>query len=108
MGDLSEVKIGDRLFVKTGNHGHGRIVPIDRITPSGRVITKCGEFNPNGRLRGSRGWDSTWARKASDDDIAGVFRIGLVHKLEMFRAWEKLSSDDLKTAAAIVDKYKLP
>jgi hypothetical protein len=106
--DLNGVKAGDSLFIKTGNYDKGRIVRVDRVTPTGRVIAGGSEFNPNGRKRGSRGWDSTWARLASEDDIAGIYRHGLVRNLEQFRQWEKMSPEDLKAASALVDKYKLP
>lgn len=108
MTDLLGLKVGDKLFVKRGHYDKGSIVAVDRITPTGRVITKRGEFNPNGRLRGSSGWLSETARPATEDDIAGIYRYGLVQKLESFRTWDKLSAEDLKAATAIVDKYKLP
>lgn len=109
MADLLGLKVGDRLFVKRGHHDKGSIVAVDRITPTGRVITKRGEFNPNGRLRGSGGWLSEWARPATEDDIAGIYRHGLVQKLESVHSyWNKLSAEDLKTATTIIEKYKLP
>lgn len=108
IGDLTGAKVGDKLFVKSGHYDKGSIVTVDRITPTGRIVTKHGEFNPNGRKRGSDGWQSTWARLATEDDVAGIFRLGLVSKIERFRAWDKLSADDLKTVSEIVSKYQLP
>lgn len=108
MNDLAGVKVGDQLFVKSGHYDKGNIVKVDRVTPSGRVITASGDFNPNGRRRGGNGWLSTWARPATEDDIAGIYRYGLVQKLAEFRLWDKLSADDLKAASEIIAKYKLP
>lgn len=108
MSDLTGVQVGDQLLVTNRSYGKGYIVTAERITPTGRVITKSGEFNPNGRKRGDTGWHSTWARKATEDDIAGIYRYGLVSKLERFRAWDKLSADDLKAASEIIAKYDLP
>lgn len=111
MNDLANVKVGDKLFVKGGHYDKGHIVAVDRITPTGRVITKSGEFNPDGRKRGERGgmtWSRLRARPATEDDIAGIYRYGLVQKLERFRLWEKLNSDDLKAASQIIAKYELP
>ena len=108
MTDLANVKAGDKLFVKSGHYDKGRIIVADRITPTGRVITKHGEFNPNGRKRGDSGWDSTWARPATEDDIAGIYRHGLVQKLAAFRLWDKLSAEDLKTVSALIAKYADP
>lgn len=87
MADLLGLKVGDKLFVKRGHYDKGSIVAVDRITPTGRVITRRGEFNPNGRLRGGSGYMSEWARPATEDDIEGIYRHGLVEKLVSFRAW---------------------
>jgi len=110
MNDLDGVKPGDRLLVKIGHHDKGHLVTVDRVTASGRVITASGEFNPNGRKRGEdrNSWSRTIARLATEDDIAGIFRLGLVSKLERFRTWDKLSADDLKAAVSIVEKYRSP
>jgi len=65
MGDLSEVTIGDLLFVKGSHYDKGRLEIVERVTPSGRVITKAGQYDPSGRMRGQRGWQSRWARLAT-------------------------------------------
>lgn len=108
MSDLTDVKVGDKLFVRSGHYSRSMILTADRITPSGRVITTSGEFNRNGRKRGDSGWHTTWARKATEDDIAGIYRNGLVQELSNFRAWDKLSAADLKSASEIIAKYKQP
>lgn len=105
MGDLAGVRVGDKLFIKSGHYDRGRIEAVDRVTPSGRVITKSGEFNPNGRKRGDSGWQSALARLATEDDVAGIRRHNLVQELEKFRLWDKLSADDLKAASEIIAKY---
>jgi hypothetical protein len=104
MPDLENVKAGDKIFVSE-RFGAGRVVEVDRVTPTGRVITKVGEFNPNGRRRGDDGWSRTFARLASEDDIAGIYRSGLVSKIEGFRNWSRLTPEELKATAAIVDKH---
>lgn len=108
MGNLEDVKTGDKLFVKSGPYDKGCIVMVDRVTPTGRVITKSGEFNSNGSLRGDNGWQQTWARPATEDDIAGIYRYGLVQKLLQFRAWEKLGAEDLRAASEIIARYATP
>lgn len=104
---LAGVKPGDKLFVKAGIHDSGSIVTADRVTPSGRVITAVGEFNPDGYRRGDSSWSRSFARRATEDDIAGVNRYRLAQKLASFRLWEKLSADDLKAAAEIIAKYEV-
>lgn len=106
MNDLEGVKAGDKLFVNQGTGRTGYISVVKRVTPTGRVIAEHGEFNPNGRKRGDHGWSRAYARLATEGDLAGVYRAGLVSKLSYFRDWEKLSPDDLKTVAAIVDKHR--
>lgn len=107
MNDLSEIKPGDKLFVQ-GGYGKGHIETVERVTPTGRVITQSYQYELNGRRRGDTGWRRSVARRATDDDLAGIFRSGLVHKCESFRGWEKMSAEDLKTAADLVAKYQLP
>lgn len=100
MYDLSGVKVGDKLLIKS--YGSGRIEVAERITPTGRVITKTGTFTPNGRLMGdSSTWHRTYAKVATEDDVAGIFRIGLVDKFRRFD-WNKLSAEDLKTINKII------
>lgn len=107
MSDLSSVKIGDKLFVQGVSYVPGYITTVARVTPTGRVITKHGEFNPNGYKRGEKGvLGRHRARPATEDDIAGIYRAGLVSRLERFRLWDKLSADDLKAVAGIVAKYE--
>lgn len=66
---LSGVKVGDKLCVLQ-RMGSKRIVVVERVTPSGRVITPAGEFNPNGTVRGQADpWNRMTARPANKDDI---------------------------------------
>lgn len=107
MTDLSEAKVGDKLFVTTSFHNNGRIVTVDRRTPGGRLITSIGVFNPNGSLRGDVAtWGRTFARLATKDDIENIHRFGLVRKIECFRLWGKLSTEDLKAVSDIISKYE--
>lgn len=106
MTDLTNVKVGDKLFVKVGYYDKGQIIAVDRVTPTGRVITKVGQFNPDGRRRGDSGWERASARPATEDDIAGIYRHGLVRALTEFRHWEKMTAADLKAAADLIAKYK--
>lgn len=87
MSDLSDVKPGDKLFIKSGHYDRGHIEDVERITPTGRVIVKRGTFERSGRLRGGNSWCSTYARPATEDDIAGNYRYGLVSKISNFRGW---------------------
>lgn len=96
---LSGVKAGDTLFVVSRFSKH--LVKVERVTPTGRVITKNGEYNPNGRLRGAAGWDSPRARLATEDDIAGINRGNLVYKLERFQ-WGNLDAETLKKVCELI------
>lgn len=106
MSDLSNVKPGDVLYVWR-NRGHGDLIPVDRVTPSGRVIAGHYTFERTGYAQGERSvWSYTYARLATQDDIASVKRDNLVAPIARFNAWSKLSPDDLNAVAAIVDRYK--
>ncbi len=107
MDESLDVKAGDRLFVRGSSpYDKGFIEVVERLTPTGRIITKHHQYDPNGRRRGETGWGRHTARKATEDDIAGIYRVGLVSKIDRFRQWSKLSADDLQAVAAIVAKHE--
>lgn len=102
---LDGVKAGDKLCIYS-RWEVNRIEVVERVTPTGRVVTRLGQFDRTGYLRGrTSSWDLMRARPATEDDIAGIYRAGLMDKIERFRGWGKLSADDLKAVAALVDQY---
>jgi len=105
---LGRVCVGDSLCIRN-RLGASRIVSAERVTPTQMVVTKVGVFNKDGTLRGERDtwWNRTRATPATEDDIAGIYRAGIVLKVEEFRGWDKLSADDLKAVGALVDRYSL-
>jgi len=105
MGDLSEAKVGDKLYVED-RFGSGRIVVVDSLTPGGLVVTKSGTFTPRGRKYGDGKdlWSHSRARLATEDDFAKVRQANLVGRIVRFRDWDKLTPDELSTVASIVDR----
>ena len=104
MNDLSEVTIGTKLFVRVGHYDRGCIEVVERITPTGRIVTRSGTYERSGYKRGGDSWSRGYARIATEDDIAGIYRYGLVGRLRHFD-WNKLSADDLKAVDEITKKY---
>jgi hypothetical protein len=92
------------MFVRSGHYDKGHIEIVEKVTPSGRFVLKSGTYDPNGRKRGQNSWYSTWATLATEDQIAGVYRNGLVAKFKAFD-WSKLPPDDLKAVNVIVSKH---
>ena len=105
--DLKEAKVGDTLWISDRWKPLGFLQTVERITPSGRVITKHAEYNPDGRRRGTSGFDVCYARIATPEDIAKVYRAKVLQKVSHF-TWDKLGDDDLKSVAEIVARYQLP
>lgn len=107
MDDLSEAVVGTKLYITTSSYGRGYIASVERITPSGRVITKNGiTFERSGRKRGGGDrWQRTRARIATEDDIAGIWRDGLVEKFRGFK-WDKLTAEELKAVDEIVARHQ--
>lgn len=105
MSDLTGVKVGDKVFVSRGGYDRGHITTVKKITPSGRVITVNGSvYNQDGYRRGeTSAWHRTFARVATEDDIAGIYRYSLVEKFKSFD-WNKCSAEDLKTINEIVNR----
>lgn len=100
--DLANVEVGTKLFICGGGDYKGRIEVVVRVTPTGRIVTRTGTFDRNGRLRGEIGsWHRHYARIATDDDIAGVNRWALVNKLKGIN-WDKLPAEQLKAINEII------
>lgn len=53
----TKFKAGDEVAIVSGYGNKYRLTNIDRVTPSGRMFTKCDRvFNPDGWARGSSGY----------------------------------------------------
>lgn len=55
MSDLRGMKPGDEIFIGQP-WGPGRIVKVERVTPSGRVIAGGDTYMPRGSMVGGRSW----------------------------------------------------
>jgi hypothetical protein len=99
---LSDVKVGVKLCVLS-RLSPKRIEMVLKVTPTGRVVTRSGTFNPDGNLRGDL-FNKTRARLATDDDLIEVYRARLVERFRRYD-WNKLSSDDLKFINTILNNY---
>lgn len=104
MGDLSGVKVGDKLCIRRSHYQPSTIEIVERVTPTGRVITKSGAFERSGYMRGGDSWSRPYAWLATEDDIAGVHRYGLVSTFKQFD-WNRLTAEDLKAVDVIVKRY---
>src|SRR5260221_4855887 len=101
MADLSSVKAGDKLYVKRGHYDTGRIVTVDRLTPSGRVIAGTQTFEKDGRLRGGDGWNRTWAEVATQYHADKVEQAALANKMHRL-CWETHSLATLRAVQALL------
>jgi hypothetical protein len=107
--DLSNVKVGDALFVESsgGLHGGMRIDYVVEITKAGNIKTeKSGIFLPNGYLRGEHGFYHTHARLATPQDKATILRMNRVRTIQRFSKWDSLSDTDAELVWNIVMKFK--
>jgi len=89
--------VGDELAFSVGwGRGHWEIIPIERVTPSGRMI--CGRFtvNPNLTIRGRRsGAGGPWRAEPVTPEIREQCRrYGLLTFLASFN-FSELSTDHL-------------
>jgi hypothetical protein len=81
MADLSSVRPGDKLYIKSGHYDVGRIGIVDRVTPTGRIISGSNTFEKNGRLRGQEGWTRTWAEVATQTHFDKIEQAFLADKV---------------------------
>lgn len=103
MYNLENVRVGDKLFVK--NRNYDGVVTVERITAT-LVITKLYRFNKKtGIAQGSDSWSSTWARPATDDDIAQAYRKKLIRKCEDL-SFELLTVEQMENILKIANSNK--
>lgn len=71
--DISDLNVGDRCCYITHGIGGRKIVSlkIDRITPSGRIVTGTMTWNPDGSLRGASEYSRTGRLMPVTDEIQG-------------------------------------
>lgn len=105
--DLSKATVGTLLRIVRGIHDDTFLERVERVTPSGLVVTKSATFRVDGvqRQHGSV-LDRCRARIATEEDIADVRRNRLIRHLRNF-AWEKLSAEHLKVVGEIVKRYSV-
>lgn len=62
---MSKYKVGDRLAFS--HQWKWRVYPIDKITPSGRMV--CGPYtlNPDLSIRGREKWGPCWAYEVTEE-----------------------------------------
>jgi len=104
MPDLSNVKTGDKLYVP-GRFEGGSILTVQRITPTGRIVTENGTFMPNGRLVGASGWDVTHGRPATPEDIENVRQSKILHRLKATK-WAEVSPETRDAIVQLLNSAK--
>jgi hypothetical protein len=102
MTETIELKVGDELAF-LGNYGtRWRILPISKITPSGRM--HCGDYvlNPDLSVRGVSGHSGPFCGVVPDDRIRKKCR--RQDTLEAIRGvdWSKMSTINLRSVLLIV------
>lgn len=101
MYNLENVRVGDKLFIE--NRNFNGIVTVERITAT-LVITKLYRFNKKtGKAQGYDSWSSVWARPATADDTAQVYRKKLIRKCEDL-SFESLTVEQIENILKIANK----
>jgi len=102
MAETIELKVGDELAFSCNYGTRWRIVPIDKITPSGRI--HCGGYvlNPNLRVRGAEGHSGPFFGQIPDGKIREKAR--RQDALETLKGvqWAKMSTINLQSVLLIV------
>lgn len=65
-GQQVEVKVGGEIGYGSGGYDHNnKIMTVERITPAGQIVTKCGHrFNKEGRELGKASYFAGYLRSA--------------------------------------------
>jgi len=103
MAETINLKVGDELAFYCNYGTRWRIVPIEKITPSGRI--HCGGYvlNPDLRVRGASGHSGPHYGQIPDDQIRD--KAARQDALEIIRGvqWQKLSAVTLATILKVVE-----
>lgn len=73
------------------------------------IDAKGCEWNENGtqwRSGGIHSLDRTWMRHQEEGDVEQLQRRIFIRRIESFRNWAKVSTEDLSTMEKIIGKYK--
>jgi hypothetical protein len=102
MTETIELQVGDELAFSCNYGTRWRIVPIEKITPSGRI--HCGGYvlNPNLRVRGAEGHSGPFYGQIPDDQIREKAR--RQDALETLKGvqWSKMKTMNLLSVLLIV------
>ena len=97
---MSKYKVGDRLAFS--HRGKWRVYPIDKITPSGRMV--CGPYtlNPDLRIRGREKWGPYKAYEVNEEIEKASRRSEYLDILSRVR-FEELTDDVLDALVEILE-----
>lgn len=101
------VNPGDKL-VFVDRAGHVSLETVDKVTPSGRIVMRCGwALNPDLTVRGRQPY-STLAHKAmipTPELLEKARRqemIQTIHRLAYFSDWRDFTNEELEQVYAVV------
>lgn len=101
-GWLAELKVGDKVFVRSSRIGRDQIAPIEKITPTGRIVIRSLQFDPiTGRAMGQsyyREWlgkVTPEALKEHNDNLRKARLNKEIRSRAVYTVLEAMSLDDL-------------
>lgn len=105
MGTLENVKVGDKLIVRTAYDEY--LETVERITAT-LVITKFHRFiKKSGKAQGSVTWSSIWATPATEQDTERISNVvkrrNLITKCENIK-FKNLNNTQLEEILKIANK----
>lgn len=98
------VNPGDKL-VFVDRAGHVSLETVDKVTPSGRIVMRCGwALNPDLTVRGRQPY-STCCYKAmipTPELLEKARRQEMIYRLVCFSDWRDFTNEDLEKVYAVV------
>ncbi len=102
------VNPGDKL-VFVDRAGHVSLETVDKVTPSGRIVMRCGwALNPDLTVRGRQPY-STCCYKAmipTPELLEKARRQEMIYRLVCFSDWRDFTNEELEQVYAVVKQVR--
>lgn len=96
-----KIKVGDKLAFRVDYGSGWEIQTVERITPSGRIVTLSYTMDPNLKIRGNTGWGPHQGEPVTDELQQQIKRKTNRTKLREIR-WQNQSDEMIEQVLKLV------
>lgn len=107
MSEFHKFIAGERAVICSRHREAGRIVTVERVTPTGRIIAGGLTFKSNGRLIGGYSFSNTRIEQLTEEKRAQIIRLTRLNQISSF-SFSTLSDSEIEAVLNIISKSKEP